>query len=322
MNNNWVEAEANDFIETHDSEGGNAIALLAYATRLVGRQPDLAMHGGGNTSLKGMIKTLAGDEVAALFIKATGVAMDKMTPVNFICLDLVYLRKLRHVPSLTDEIMADEFRMRMLRPSDALPSIETLMHAFINQAAVVHTHPTAILTLANRAKGEETVLAALGDDVGVVPYANAGPALGRAVADELERKKESRAIVVLHHGLIAWGRDPKQAYDATIEMVNRAEEYIRVSRRHLFPVSTATAEKTAQSRYAKIAPLLRGLLSPASDDPDHPYEKMLLSPLISRETLEFLDSPQAGELARTAPLTPDYLVRTKAYPLFVEKPVL
>jgi len=321
MNNNWVEAEANDFVMTHGSEGGNAIALLAYATRLVGRQPDLAMHGGGNTSLKGMIKTLAGEEVAALFVKATGVAMDKMTPADFVCLDLDYLRKLRNVSSFTDEIMADEFQMRMLKASGALPSIETLMHAFINQAVVVHTHPTAILTLANRAKGEETVLAALGNDVGVVSYANAGQALGKAVADELDSKKEIRAIVVLHHGLIAWGADPKAAYEATIEMVNRAEEYIRGSRLRLFPLSTATAVETAQRRYADIAPLLRGLLSPASDDPDHPYEKMLLSPLISREILEFLDSPRAGELACTAPLTPDYLVRTKAYPLFIEKPV-
>jgi rhamnose utilization protein RhaD (predicted bifunctional aldolase and dehydrogenase)/NAD(P)-dependent dehydrogenase (short-subunit alcohol dehydrogenase family) len=320
MDNHWVDAEANDFIKTHGSEGGSAIALLAYATRLVGRQPDLAMHGGGNTSLKGMVKPLAGEEVAALFVKATGTAMDKMTPADFVCLDLAYLKKLRGVSSLTDEIMADEFRMRMLRPSDKLPSIETLMHAFIDRTVVVHTHPNAILALANRAGGEETVVAALGDDVGVAPYANAGLALGRAVADELERKKELRAIVVLHHGLITWGGDPKAAYDATVEMVGRAQAYLRAASRRLFPTGAPTTVETAQRRYAKIAPLIRGLLSPASDDPDHPYEKMVLSPLISGETLGFIDSPRAGALACTAPLTPDYLVRTKAYPLFIEKP--
>lgn len=320
MNNGWVETEANDFIRTHGFKGGNTIALLAYATRLVGKQPDLAMHGGGNTSLKGMIKTLAGDEVAALFVKATGVAMDKMTPAGFVALDLAYLKKLRGVSSLTDEIMADEFRMRMLRPSAALPSIETLMHAFINHKAIVHTHPNAILTLANRIGGEETVVAALGDDVGVVPYANAGLALGRAVADELERKKGLRAIVVLHHGLITWGEDPKAAYDTTVEMVSRAEEVIRTTRRHLFSMGTPTAVDTAQRRYTHMAPLLRGLLSPASGNPDHPHEKIVLSPLISGEMLDFLDSPRAETLACTAPLTPDYLVRTKAYPLFVENP--
>ena len=320
MSNHWVETEANDFTRTHGSGTGDAIALLAYATRLVGRQPDLAMHGGGNTSLKGIVKTLAGDEVPALFVKASGVALDKVTPADFIALDLVYLKKLRHVSSLTDESMAGEFRMRMLRPSAALPSIETLMHAFINRATVVHTHPNAVLTLANRAKGEETVLAALGGDVGVVPYANAGLSLGRAVAEALDKKKGCRAIVVLHHGLITWGADPKAAYDATVEMVERAEAYIRASRQRCFSVGAADNLEAAQKRYVTIAPLLRGLLSPPSGDPDRPYEKMLLSPLISREALDFLGSPRAAELARSAPLTPDYLVRTKAYPLLIEKP--
>lgn len=49
MDNGWIEAEADDFIKSHGPERGNDVALLAYATRLVGSRPDLAMHGGGNT---------------------------------------------------------------------------------------------------------------------------------------------------------------------------------------------------------------------------------------------------------------------------------
>jgi len=320
MNNGWIEAEADDFIKTHGAEKGNDVALLAYSTRLVGSRPDLAMHGGGNTSLKGVVKTVAGDDVAALFVKASGVALEAVLPSDFVCLDHAYLKKLRAVSSLTDEVMADEFRTRMLKSTDALPSIETLMHAFLDRRSIVHTHPTAILALTNRAGGEETIVAALGGDVGVVPYINAGLALGRAVAGELDGRKELRAIVVMHHGLITWGTGPKQAYDNTLEMVGRAEEYLRKSRRRIFPPDTETPLETARKRYTKIAPLLRGLLSPASDDPDNPYEKTVLAPLISRETLDILDSPRAGTLACTAPLTPDYLVRTKAYPLFIENP--
>jgi rhamnose utilization protein RhaD (predicted bifunctional aldolase and dehydrogenase) len=307
MNNGWIEAEADDFIKTHGPERGNDVALLAYATRLVGSRPDLAMHGGGNTSFKGIIKTVAGDDVAALFVKASGVALEAVLPSDFVCLDHVYLKKLRAVSSLTDEIMADEFRTRMLKPGGALPSIETLMHAFLDQRSIVHTHPTAILALTNRAGGEETIVAALGDDVGVVPYINAGLALGRAVADEFDGRKDLRAIVVMHHGLITWGTCLKEAYDNTIAMVGRAEEYLQKSRRRGFPPNTATTLETARKRYAKIAPLLRGLLSPASGDPDNPHEKTVLAPLISRETLDILDSPQARALTCTAPLTPDYL---------------
>jgi rhamnose utilization protein RhaD (predicted bifunctional aldolase and dehydrogenase)/NAD(P)-dependent dehydrogenase (short-subunit alcohol dehydrogenase family) len=320
MNNDWIEAEADDFIKAHGPERGDDVALMAYATRLLGSRPDLAMHGGGNTSLKGLVKTVAGDEVAALFVKASGVALEAVLPSDFVCLDQAYLKKLRAVSSLTDEIMADEFRTRMLKPGNALPSIETLMHAFLDQRCVVHTHPTAILALTNRTGGEETIAAALGDDVGVVPYINAGLALGRAVADEQDGRKELRAIVVMHHGLITWGTGPQQAYDNTIEMVGRAEEYLRKSRRRIFPLNTTTPLETARTRYTKIAPLLRGLLSPASGDPDNPHEKTVLAPLITREILDILDSPGAKALACTAPLTPDYLVRTKAYPLFIENP--
>ena len=140
--------------------------------------------------------------------------------------------------------------LRLLRPSDALPSIETLMHAFIDKAVVVHTHPTAILTLTNRAGGEETVVAALGDDVGVLPYVNSGLALGQAVADACEQGKELRAIVILHHGLITWGETPKEAYDRTIEMVGRAEAYLKASRRSLLSPNTATSlEERAEALY-------------------------------------------------------------------------
>ncbi len=320
MNNTWSEADANAFIEAHRFERGPEIALLAYATRLVGSQPDLAMHGGGNTSVKGMVKTLAGDDVAALFVKASGIAMETITPAGFVCLDHAYLKKLRTVSSLSDEIMATEFRLRMLMPSDALPSVETLMHAFIDRAAVVHTHPTAILTLTNRAAAEETIAEALGDTVGIVPYVNAGLALGRAVAEELDRLKGCRAIVAIQHGLITWGASPKQAYEDTIEMVGRAEEYLGKTRRRIFFVEGAADRETARARYAKIAPILRGLLSPPSDNLDNPFNKVILAPLMSEETLKILNSSQADELAGTAPLTPDYLVRTKPYPLFVKKP--
>ena len=149
---------------------------------------------------------------------------------------------------------------------------------------------------------------------------SAGLALGRAVADELDRRVECRAIVAMQHGLITWGASPKQAYDDTIEIVRRAEEYIGKKRRRVFSVHRAVDREIAQARYVKIAPLLRGLLSPPSDNPDSPFNNMILVPLISAEILELLDSPRADEIACTAPLTPDYLVRTKSYPLFVGKP--
>jgi rhamnose utilization protein RhaD (predicted bifunctional aldolase and dehydrogenase)/NAD(P)-dependent dehydrogenase (short-subunit alcohol dehydrogenase family) len=320
INNIWVESEANEYIKKYGSQHGPELALMVYATRLVGGQPDLAMHGGGNTSLKGTVKTITGDELSALFVKASGVAMDAIEPSGFVCLDHAYLKKLRTVASLTDEVMAGEFRTHTLGPGDALPSIETLMHAFLDKHFVVHTHPTSVLGLTNRENGEAAVQDALGSDVAVIPYANAGLALGRAVADKLDKHEGNRALVVMHHGLVTWGTHPKQAYDTTIEMVNRAEEYVQKSRRRVIVPGAAVPVAEAKKRYERIAPVLRGLLSPHTEDPDNPISSMVLSPVITEEILGILGSAQAQELSCSAPLTPDYLVRTKAYSLFVGAP--
>jgi rhamnose utilization protein RhaD (predicted bifunctional aldolase and dehydrogenase) len=321
MKNAWNESEANHFVNLFGPEWGTGIALLTYATRLVGSAPALAMHGAGNTSIKGIIKAPSGNDSAALFVKASGVAMDRITPSDFVCLDHTGVGKLRAVSSLTDEALTREIRTHMLKPYEALPSVETPMHAFIDRAAVMHTHPTAILALTNRTDGDKIVAEALGKDIGVLPYASSGLALGRAVADELDRGKGLQGAVVMHHGLVTWGENQKQAYDRTIEIVSRAEEYIRESRRQVLPLNhKKTPLETARQRYTRIAPFLRELLSPSLGDPVRPRESMVLSALITRETLDIIDAPAAKALICTAPLSPDCLGRIRAYPLLIEAP--
>ncbi len=321
MKNSWIDREAENFLRSQRHPAGAAVALLVYATRLVGGQPDLAMHGGGNTSLKGAFTTLAGDAKAALFVKASGVDMERITPAEFVCLDLGYLRRLRGLPSLADSVMADEFRTHLLRPSERLPSIETLLHVFIDSPAVIHTHPTAILALTNRVGAEEALAEALGDAVGLVPYVNSGLALGRAVADARDRQSGCRAAVVLQHGLVVWGDSPREAYDATIATVSRAEAYLKKRRcRPALRRSGKREMETARGRYRQVAPLIRGLLSPPSGNPDAPRCATILAPLISPEVLALLGSPAADALADTVPLTPDYLVRTRSWPLLLQQP--
>ncbi|HUI92072.1 MAG TPA: bifunctional aldolase/short-chain dehydrogenase [Chitinivibrionales bacterium] len=319
MKNKWSEKNAKEFVSKHGATAGNSVALLAYATRLVGSEPGLALHGGGNTSIKATVKTMAGGS-AALFVKASGLALDSIGPSGFVCLDLAYVKKFRQLRSISDSGMANEFRTHLLQQSDATASVETLMHAFLDKPCIIHTHPAAVLALCNREGGEKTVSEALGKNVAVLPYADAGLALGRAVSDTVQKKKDARAVVVMHHGLITWGAGPKQAYDDTIELVSRAEAYLKKSRSRELPVVNDTPVETAWKRYAAVAPMLRGLLSPDSGDPDNPHDKISLAPLISEEVLGLLGANGAKELFCTAPLTPDYCVRTKSYPLWIDNP--
>ncbi len=319
MNSRWNVREADDCINQFGEKWGKDLALTVYATRLVGSEPDLVLHGGGNTSLKCPVKTLCEDEASAIFVKASGASMDRITPAGFICLDAVYLEKVRSLGSLTDTAMADVLRTHLLRPADSLPSIETLMHAFIGHASIIHTHPNAILCLSNRSGGEEVCREAFGNDALIIPYANAGLALACSAANAMEAGPGCSSLIIMHHGLVTWGPDPKQAYDMTVEMVSRAEHYISSSRRRTIVLKTKTSLETAHQRYHALAPLLRGLLSPPSGDPDNPHKKVLLAPLITEEIVGLLSSTRGRELALSAPLTPDYLVRTKPFSLWFDE---
>ena len=146
------------------------------------------------------------------------------------CLDLAAIRKLEKVRALDDAAMANEFRTHLVKPSESVASVETLMHAFVDKPCIVHTHPSAILALTNREDGKEVAQSALGKTAAVLPHVNAGLDLGRAVAAAVKKNKGLRAVVVSHHGLITWGAGPKQAYDAAIEAVSQAEEYLKKSR--------------------------------------------------------------------------------------------
>ncbi|MGH9343978.1 MAG: SDR family NAD(P)-dependent oxidoreductase, partial [Terriglobia bacterium] len=55
-------------------------------------------------------------------------------------------------------------------------------------------------------------------------------------------------------------------------------------------------------------------------EPDRPYHRVILQPLISRDVLDFVDSARGKELALSPPLTSDHLIRTKPLPLWIDAP--
>ncbi len=58
MKSRWNEFEAQKF--------KGDLAQRVYSSRLLGADPALVMHGGGNTSVKGVITNLIGEEEAIL----------------------------------------------------------------------------------------------------------------------------------------------------------------------------------------------------------------------------------------------------------------
>jgi rhamnose utilization protein RhaD (predicted bifunctional aldolase and dehydrogenase)/NAD(P)-dependent dehydrogenase (short-subunit alcohol dehydrogenase family) len=317
MQNRWSEKEAAGFAVGASCE--KDVAMLTYATRLLGLERDLAMHGGGNTSCKCNVANVLGDSRPALFIKASGVELGAIEPGDFVALDLTYLMRLLDLPVLSDEAMASEFACHCLRPSPRRASVESLVHAVLKAPFVLHTHPSALLALTNRRRGGETVAEALGDEIAAVPYARAGLELARAVRDTMTASPKVRALVLMQHGLVTWGATAHEAYDATLQWVSRAEAFLHKSRsRVLVAAPSLVAER--EQRYLALAPIIRGALGPT--DPDALDERVILEASLDDEVVRVLDAPEGKGLLLTPPPTPDYLVRTRRLPLWLENPAL
>ena len=110
----------------------------------------------------------------------------------------------------------------LVEPDAARPSIETLLHAFLPAACVDHVHADAICSLANAPDPGAAVRDALGPDVAVVDYIRPGFELSKSVAE----LADARAVVLAHHGLVTWGETDEESYGLTIELVERAREYL------------------------------------------------------------------------------------------------
>lgn len=329
MKNRWSEKEVAQFAERHGKQWGEELALRTYSSRLIGAERGLVLHGGGNTSVKAEFSNVLGECVPAVFVKASGCDLEIIEPEEHPGLDLESLRRLRTLPELSDAAMLNELLVNRFNACARTPSIETLLHAFIPPKYIDHTHAASILALTNQPEGQEIVRDALGSDVAIVEYVRPGFLLAKVVAAALETIPSSKGMVLMKHGLLTWGAGARESYERTIELVTRAEKYL--ARKVAKTGKTAeagdssgavavTSPAMANTRYLKVAPVLRGLLAIPTENPDRPYQRFVLQSLTQGEVLRLVDSDWGKDVALTPPLTTDHLIRTKPLPLWIDEP--
>src|ERR1700674_252589 len=124
MKSAWVDHDAEDGVPAE-------LALRVYTTRLLGRDPKLVLHGGGNTSVKARVRDLLGEEVNVLCVKGSGWGMAETEPAGLPAVRLDPLKPLRSREALSDEEMVRIQRVLLLDPMAPNPSVETLLHAFL-----------------------------------------------------------------------------------------------------------------------------------------------------------------------------------------------
>src|SRR2546421_9827856 len=171
MKSLWSDSEAKAFVGRYGDKGVNAdLALRVYTTRLLGGDPALVLHGGGNTSVKTRAKDMLGEDVEVLCVKGSGWDMGNIEPLGLPAVRLEPLRRLRALDALSDEDMVNYQRINLLDSSAPNPSVETLLHAFLPHKFVDHTHSTAVLALTDQPDGESIARDVFGERVAYVPY--------------------------------------------------------------------------------------------------------------------------------------------------------
>lgn len=309
MENKYNETEAAAYIDRY-SEQPAELALRVYTSRLIGGEEDLVLHGGGNTSVKCQVADILGESRPVIFVKGSGWDLGDIEPEGLPGLELAWLGKLRALDSLSDEEMVNQFRTHLLDASSPNPSIETLVHAFLPHAFIDHTHADAIVTLTNIDNCEQIIQEALGPEVGILPFIMPGFPLARAVIDLYEKNPAMECLILRNHGIFTFGDDARTSYERMIHYVSLAEEYIERANIKQQPVSSISGGKLNP---AGIMPLLRGQYG--SQGSDVVFQLHLRQ---SEEILSSLAREDARRLFSTGVLTPDHVIRTKNYPLFLD----
>ncbi len=300
------------------SEVSEELALRVYTSRLIGSESELALHGGGNTSLKSRTRDLHGHEVDVLYVKGSGLDLADVEPGDLPAVRLEPLRRLRELDALDDESMLAELRRALLDPNALDPSVETLLHAFLPWRFVDHSHADALLALTNQPDGEARIAAVLGDRVGWVPYTMPGFELAKRAADVLDKNPDVEGLVLEKHGLFTFGDDARTSYERHIDIAARARRAIveQIGDRRPLDARPVVAAREVH----QVAHLVRGALAEETGDPDRPYRRWILEHRSNDEILHFAASEMGPYLATAPPITPDHVIRTKGPYLLVERP--
>ncbi|HKC32849.1 MAG TPA: class II aldolase/adducin family protein, partial [Xanthobacteraceae bacterium] len=265
MHSRYVERDAEAMVDRYARQGvATDVALRVYTTRLLGQDPALVLHGGGNTSVKTVVADLGGQDTEVLSVKGTGWDMGSMEPAGMPAVRLAPLLALRARAELADEEMVRFQRANLIDPMAPNPSVETLLHAFVPHKFVDHTHSVAILSLTDQPDGEKICAELYDGRMGIVPYIMPGFALAKKSAEVFEATPRAEGLILHKHGIFTFGASAREAYERMIEMVALAEARLRRARKAVFV--TAQLPQTC-APLASVAPILRGACSLA--DPRH-----------------------------------------------------
>ncbi len=298
MKSFWNEKEVKDI-------KNDLLGMRVYTSRLLGKEEDLVLHGGGNTSVKIKEKNIFGEEEDILYVKGSGWDLATIEAPGFAPVKLSALIRLANLDRLSDMDMVKYQRMALTNPSAPNPSVEAILHAIIPFTFVDHTHADAVVTITNTPTGKTRIQEIYGKKILIVPYVMPGFILAKTIYEMTKELDWSTidGMILLNHGVFTFHDDPKVSYENMIKIVSKAENYLRKQ-----GAKTIKNQKSVQPDYLKIA-LLRNLISKEKGS------AVLARLNDSGEACAFSNLKNVKSISTRGPLTPDHIIRTKQNPI-------
>ena len=219
--------------------------------------------------------------------------------------------------ALLDAEMVCAQRAALIDPQAPNPSVETLLHAFLPQKFVDHTHATAILSLIDQADSEALCQEAFGNRLGFVPYIMPGFALAKKAADVFEKNPAVEGLILDKHGIFTVGSDAREAYERMIEFVTLAEDRLR-KKGNAKLVSVRLPDRIAS--LPDVAPIVRGACALRDAFGEGAHKRQIVDFRTSDTILNYVNGKEVARYARAGLITPDHVIRTGPWPLIVPAP--
>lgn len=300
MKSNWKEATAKKL-------KGDLLQLRVYTSRLLGNNEDLVMHGGGNTSVKIREKNIFGEEEDILYVKGSGWDLGTIEAAGFAPVKLKALHQLADLDTLTDVEMVKYQRMAMTNPSAPNPSVEAILHAIIPYTFVDHTHADAVVTVTNTPGGKKRIQQIYGKNMLIIPYVMPGFILAKKIYEMTKGIDWDKldGMILMNHGVFTFDHDPKASYEKMIDIVAKAEKYLK--KQGANPIKGSKKGKIDGLQIAQI----RNELAKIWNSP------VLVKVNNSPAATAFSSLPNVKEITGRGPLTPDHIIRTKRTPVVI-----
>ena len=309
MKSLWNDKTAQQYVRDYKKKKINKdLALRIYTTHLLGRNPKLVLHGGGNSSVKSVGKNLYKKDVNLIYVKGSGWDMSNLNELGMPGLELNPLLETIKLYELNDNDMVNLLRSNLINANAPNPSVETLLHAYLPFKFVDHTHSNAFLSILNQPNSQSLIKKIFGNKLGIVPYIMPGFSLAKECFKVFKKDEKVQGLALINHGIFTFGNTAKQSYERMINFVSDVENYISKNK-----IKLKTHITKSKITVSDIVLSIRKSFSSYSNS------KWILKFHNDNDDRTIASTQNLNNLLNKGPVTTDHVIRIKSKILFISK---